>query len=404
MGVVLISISILFWLLLIYYAVLTIFGIVYRSEGQERNTLENYPSVSIFIPAHNEGKVISKTLDAMVKLDYPGELTVYLLNDNSSDNTGEVAQFYADVFPRIKHIEVPMGNPKGKSRVLNYGLSISKSEYFAVYDADNEPQPDALRLLVERAVTTPNAVGAVGHVKIINEERNWLTRMISIEFQVFQLLMQAGRWKMYKAGSLTGTNMLVLRSAVEKVGGYDPYALAEDAELTLALTADGGILPIVPESVTWEQEPEKFSVWLRQRTRWMQGNLYILVKSFTEPSWLKGRALVYTLQQFIVYIGFAGLLFISDGWFIFGLFGGVRVNYSVPLLILWFQSYIVYLMQLISAEAVDRRLTPMNVLIATIMYFTYAKLFIILLLRGAYYQIKQIGKETGPIWEKTIRF
>lgn len=82
------------------------------------------------------------------------------------------------------------GEPKGKSRVLNYGLSISDGEYFCVYDADNQPEPHALRMLVEHAETTEDAVGAVGHVRTVNEKRNWLTRMISLEFQIFQLLMQ----------------------------------------------------------------------------------------------------------------------------------------------------------------------------------------------------------------------
>lgn len=394
-----------FWLLLGYYSILTIAGILYRIEKRSSPTLPSYPSVSIFIPAYNEGIVLASTLDAMLKLEYPGELTVYVLNDNSQDNSAEIAQFYADLFPRIRHILVPPGTPKGKSRVLNHGLSISQSDYFAVYDADNQPEPAALRLLVETAMTTPQAVGAVGYVKTINEERNILTRMISLEFQVFQLLMQAGRWKLFKTGSLTGTNMLVSRSAIEAVGGYDPHALAEDADLTLTLTAAGGLLPIVPEAVTWEQEPETFAVWLRQRTRWSQGNIYILAKSLHEHSWLRGRVLVHILQQFIVYVGFAGLLIASDVWLILGLTGAIHEQYTAPLLLLWFYSYAVYLLQLISAQTVDNRLSPANIFVAIIMYCTYAQLFLILLIRGTYsYFLRQHGSSSGPVWDKTDRF
>lgn len=56
------------------------------------------------------------------------------------------------------------------------------------------------------------------------------------------------------------------------------YAIAEDAELTLRITQKGYLLPIVPESVTWEQEPEHLKILIKQRTRWLQGNLYILEK------------------------------------------------------------------------------------------------------------------------------
>lgn len=405
MSLFFLTVCLFFWLLLGYYSILTVAGILYRIEKRPSSALPDYPSVSIFIPAYNEGIVLASTLDAMLKLEYPGELTVFVLNDNSQDNSGEIAQFYADLFPRIRHILVPPGTPKGKSRVLNYGLSISDSSYFAVYDADNQPEPNALRLLVETAVTTPHAVGAVGYVKTINEERNILTRMISLEFQVFQLLMQAGRWKLFRTGSLTGTNMLVSRAAIEQVGGYDPHALAEDADLTLTLTAAGGLLPIVPEAVTWEQEPETFAVWLRQRTRWSQGNIYILAKALHERSWLRGRVLVHILQQFIVYVGFAGLLLASDVWLILGLTGTIHEQYTAPLLLLWFYSYAVYLLQLISAQTVDNRLSPANIFVAIIMYCTYAQLFLVLLIRGTYsYLRRQHGSSSGPVWDKTDRF
>lgn len=404
MSTLFITISAFFWVLLGYYSLLTVAGIIFRAEKRERSILKSYPSVSIFIPSYNEEDVLATTLDAMVKLDYPGELTIYVLNDNSLDKTGEIGIFYAKMFHHIKHVIVPEGFPKGKSRVLNYGLSISKSEYFAVYDADNQPESDALRLLVEQALTTPHAVGAVGYVKTINEHKNILTRMISLEFQVFQLLMQTGRWKLFQLGSLTGTNMLVSMSAAQKVGGYDPYALAEDADLTLTLTANGGLLPVVPESITWEQEPETFSTWLRQRTRWSQGNIYILAKSLKERTWLKGRVLIFFLHQFIIYFGFATLLIASDVWLILGLLDWNSSQFKIPLLLLWFQSYLVYLMQLLSAQTIEKSLSPFNILIAIVMYLTYAQLFLVLLVRGAYFYIRQSLSASEPSWDKTPRF
>lgn len=393
-----------FWLLLLYYSMLTIAGILFRGDKPKVIQPVSFPSVSILIPAYNEGVVLAQTLDAMSKLTYPGELTIYVLNDSSQDNTAEIADYYAGLFPRIKHIPVPPGGPKGKARVLNYGLSLSQSDYFAVYDADNQPEPNALQLLVEKAVSTKNAVGAVGYVKTLNEQKNWLTRMIALEFQAFQLIMQCGRWKLFKLGSLTGTNMLVSRKAIKDVGGYDPYALAEDADLTLALTARGGLLPVVPDSVTWEQEPETLGVWLKQRTRWSQGNFYLLVKTLREPCWLRGRAMFHIIQQFAVYIGFAILLIASDAWLVMGVLGKVSGKYDAPLLLLWFQSYIVYLMQLVSAQVVDKRISSTGLLIATIMYITYAQFFLLLLVRGAYFLIKQLIRPSSPTWDKTERF
>ena len=319
-------VSIGFWMLLLYYSVLTVAGVLFRGRKVQAAALDRYPSVAVLIPAHNEGIVIADTLHAMSKLEYPGELQIYVLNDGSTDDTGEIAQYYADAFDHIHHVRVPPGSPKGKSRVLNYGLSVTSSDYVCIYDADNQPEPQAVKRLVEAAETTKGAVGAVGYVKNINESANWLTRMISLEFSAFQLLMQAGRWKLFHLGSLTGTNMIVNREALLNVGGYDPYALAEDADLTLSLTGNGGLLPIVPEARTWEQEPETFRVWLRQRTRWMQGNMYLIEKTFKNPRLWKGRNLVHTLQLLTVYVLFVLFLLLSDFWFLFGMTGYVEVR------------------------------------------------------------------------------
>ncbi|TDQ36447.1 glycosyltransferase family 2 protein [Aureibacillus halotolerans] len=404
MKIILIIIMLFFWILLLYYSALTVAGIVQRMKKKRIIRLDTYPSVAVLIPAHNEGVVIQQTLEAMMKLEYPGELYVYVLDDASSDETAEIIQSFSSMFSRIQYVRVPPGSPKGKSRVLNYGLSITSSDYFLVYDADNQPEKDAAIRLVEAAETTKGAVGAVGYVKTINETTNVLTRMIALEFQVFQLLMQVGRWAFFKTGSLAGTNMLLKRSAIEELGGYDPYALAEDAELTMRITAAGKRLPVVPESRTWEQEPEKMKIYMRQRTRWLTGNLYLLEKAFHERSYWKGRTLVHSLQHVFTYFLFVLLLLASDIWFAVGLSGLDLFSSNSPLLLLWFMSYLVYTAQIMSAMVIDRTATPANLLVGVIMYFTYAQLFIVLLFKSAWsYCWNRLRKRTIQ-WDKTQRF
>lgn len=393
-----------FWLLLIFYSVLTLSGVWYRITFRKPKKLEVYPSVALLIPAHNEGIVLEDTLRAMARLEYKGKLDIYVLDDNSQDNTAEIAQEFSEVFSRIHYIPVPVSDPSGKSRVLNYGLSISSSDYFIVYDADNEPETDALQLLVEVAEQTKKAAGAVGYVKTKNAHVNTLTRMIGLEFQVFQLLMQCGRWKFLGLGSLAGTNMLLRRSVLEELGGYDVHALAEDAELTVRLSAKGYVLPVVPTSRTWEQEPELLKTFIKQRTRWLTGNIYLLEKSFKDITHWKGKTFFLSLQHVLTYLLFVIVLLFSDVFFIMSVFGMELPNMNAPLLMLWFMSYIVYTAQLLSALVVDKNVSLKNVLFIFIMYFTYAQLFIILLIRSfSVYLWSRIRGETIA-WDKTKRF
>ena len=404
MRILMIVIILFFWLMLIFYSILTVAGVIQRLTKSKKITLDHYPSVAVLIPAHNEGVVIRNTLNAMVKLDYPGELTIYVLDDHSQDDTAEITQEFSHLFSKICYVNVPPGKPTGKSRVLNYGLFITKSDYFLVYDADNQPNSDTVIELVHAAETTKDAAGAVGYVRTVNADQNLLTRMIAIEFQVFQLLMQSGRWKMFKAGSLAGTNMLLRRTILEEAGGYDPYALAEDAELTVRIAAMKKTLPVVHQAQTWEQEPENLRIFIKQRTRWLTGNLYLLEKSFSEISFWKGKTFIYSLQHILTYFIFVLLLLVSNIWFVGGLFGMSVPYFDIPLLFIWFLSYVVYTVQVISALALEKTITPYTLFVGLIMYFTYAQLFLVLLLRSAWQYFKsKITKQTIT-WDKTKRF
>ena len=65
---------------------------------------------------------------------------------------------------------------------------------------------------------------------------------------------------------------------LDRIGGWDEEALTEDSEMSLRIYAAGWYIKFVPYSVTWEQEPERFSVWVKQRTRWVRGNNYVIAK------------------------------------------------------------------------------------------------------------------------------
>ncbi|MBM6613296.1 glycosyltransferase family 2 protein [Desemzia sp. RIT804] len=404
MKLLMIVVIVFFWTMLLFYSVLTLAGVVQRLSKQKSTQLSHYPSVAVLIPAHNEDVVIKDTLEAMLKLSYPGELNVYLLDDNSQDNTAAIVKTFSDLFSRIHYVNVPPGKPTGKSRVLNYGLSVTQSDYFLVFDADNQPEPDTVVKLVHAAETTKDAAGAVGYVKTINAAHNLLTRMIAIEFQVFQLLMQSGRWRMFKAGSLAGTNMLLKRSILEEAGGYDPYALAEDAELTVRITTMKKTLPVVHHSITWEQEPETMKIFIKQRTRWLTGNLYLLEKSLQEWKYWKGKTFVYSMQHILTYFFFVLLLLLSNCWFVLGLLGYAVPYFDTPLLLLWFLSYVVYTAQIISAMVLEKTITPFNLFIGLIMYFTYAQLFLVLLTKSSSQYLWSKISKTTIVWDKTKRF
>ncbi|SCX56651.1 Glycosyl transferase family 2 [Lysinibacillus fusiformis] len=112
----------LIWIMLLYHMFLMEGGYLHFRSFEKpidewSKKMTHVPSVSVFIPAHNEALVIEQTLRAMSRLYYPKDkLEVIVINDNSSDETGDIAKQYAEKFPFIRVIETVEPNKgKGKS-------------------------------------------------------------------------------------------------------------------------------------------------------------------------------------------------------------------------------------------------------------------------------------------------
>ena len=55
---------------------------------------------TVFVPAHNESRVIRDSLDALLSCDYPADrLRIVPIDDRSEDDTRAIMQEYADAYP-----------------------------------------------------------------------------------------------------------------------------------------------------------------------------------------------------------------------------------------------------------------------------------------------------------------
>ena len=400
---------ILIWFMIFYQLILTMAGFFhYRSSRKEKKKVDklvfDFPRVTILIPAHNEEKVIAYTIEAMLKLEYPNDkLDILVINDGSSDHTADIVHGYAVKDSRLRLYNVPKGEGgKGKSRALNLGLKQTDAEYIAVYDADNTPDPSALKYLMIQMLQDQTLGAALGKFRTVNKKRNLLTRFINIETLGFQSMLQAGRWKMFKIATLPGTNLVIRRSLVNKLNGWDEDAITEDSELSIRIYKEGYRIKYVPYSVTYEQEPEAWNVWIKQRTRWVQGNNYVGKKFLKEILSFKNKFLaIELLYVFSLYYIFLVALVSSDLLFLLGVFNIVVINLSGPYTLVWIVGIILFLMEILLTLSYDREDTFSNILIASLMYFTYCQVWIYIVGRAIYLDAIKKEKRT---WVKTERF
>lgn len=373
-----------------------------------RRSLKKLPKVTILIPAHNEAVVIRKTLQAMIRLAYPKDrLEVIVINDSSTDRTGEIARRIAKKHPFIQVIDTkPPYTGKGKSTALNTGLAVATGKYIAVYDADNTPEKEAIYHLVLGLENDDRAGAMVGKFRVSNAKRTLLTRFINIETIGFQWMAQAGRWYWFKMTTIPGTNFMIRRSLIEKLGGWDAKALAEDTELSVRVYNEGYYIRFFPAAITWEQEPETWGVWWRQRIRWARGNQYVIMKFLFQFFRLKRKAILFDLLYFFFtyFLFFFGVI-LSNIIFITNLFIDLGLTVGVVTVILWILAYLLYVTQVFITLSIEKtEMTWTNFLIVLFMYFTYSQLWLLLVLRALLAEGKRMIFQEEIVWDKTERF
>ena len=404
---------ILIWVMLLYHMFLMLGGYLHftkyeRVIPQWTRNLGELPKVSIMIPAHNEAVVIGNTLKAMVQLDYPKDkLEVIVISDNCSDNTSEIAGKFAAKYPFVKVVETEGEyKGKGKSSALNFGFKHSEGKYIAVYDADNTPEKGSIYHLVMGLENDPKAGAVVGKFRVVNAKKSLLTRFINIETITFQWMAQAGRWFWFKMATIPGTNFAIRRTIIEELGGWDEKALAEDTELTIRVYDLGYHIRFFPAAVTWEQEPEVWKVWWRQRTRWARGNQYVVLKYIGKFLTLKRRIIVFDLFYFFFtyFLFFFGVI-LSNIIFIVNLFYDLQLSVGIVAMVLWILAYALYVTEVFITLSIEKtEMTFVNFLIVLFMYFTYSQLWIILVVYSLYLEIKRVLFNQEIKWYKTERF
>lgn len=395
---------------MIAWAILTIGAVSYARHAERDaqrlrgQALPYTPFVSIMVPAHNEAEVIEDTVRALAAFDYPRDCyEVLVINDASTDDTPQILDALAAEYPHVQVMHVPKGvGGKGKSRTLNLGLPRTRGELIAVYDADNTPEPQALRLLVATLLEDPQLAAVNGKVRTRNWTASWLTRFINLEFMYFQWLYQGGRWRLLRLSTLMGTNYLIWRKYLTALGGFDEASLVDDTEMSFRLFQAGYAIRWVPYAVTWEQEPDTFAVWFKQRMRWSKGNFYVtfkyLPKALNNPYPL-GLEMLYLVLNFLV---FFPALTISTLILILGLLGVVHVTLQGPFTYIWLLSYLMFVAQMSFVISLEQPRAS-NYLLGALSYFTYAQLFIPVSFTALKNYIQDRVTKREVTWVKTAR-
>lgn len=402
------------WAMMLLNVTLSIGGFIYiyrcnQTDGSIPIKGE-YPMVSVLVPAHNEALVLKRTVQALLNFDYPRDrYEIIVVNDNSTDDTEEIISQLAASHPNNRLICVSTDKVvggTGKSNALNIGFSVACGSVIAIYDADNTPEPPALRLLVENLVADDKLGAVIGKFRTRNRNASILSRFVNIETLSHQCMNQAGRYFFFKLCTIPGTNYVIRRSIIEAVGGWDVKALSEDTEISFRIYRMGYRIKLLPQAVTWEQEPHLLPVWFKQRVRWAKGNIYVMVKNFKYTfDRQAGPMRLDTIYYALVYSVMLTSLVASDFIFLGGLLGTITVKLGGFSSTLWGMAILVFVADVMLTLSLERNEFTLESLgLVTLMLFTYAKLWMFVALKAAWDSTLDALFKREVKWDKTVRY
>jgi biofilm PGA synthesis N-glycosyltransferase PgaC len=226
------------------------------------------PDLTVIIAAYDEEACIAETVSTVLAQEYPGGLSVIVVDDGSRDATAAIVERVELADPRARLIRAKHG---GKARALNLGLASCGTELVCTVDADTHLSPQALVRIVARLLVSPPDTAAVaGSVQIRNRRACFLTRLQ--HFDYYLSIASIKRQQALLQGTLVaqGAFSLYRAEVIRDVGGWQDM-LGEDIVLTWAMLRRRHRTVFEPTAVAYTEAPTGLRAYFRQRQRWSRG-------------------------------------------------------------------------------------------------------------------------------------
>jgi len=277
-------------LIFLAWTLLRILGIFWPAPVSGKPSLideRELPIYTIVIALYREAAAVKDLISSLGKLHYPLEKLDIKLVVEPDDGETHAALVALNLAAPFEIVVAPVAGPKTKPKALNAALPFARGEFIAIYDAEDRPEPDQLRLALEAFVANDARLACVqARLTIDNTSDSWLTRVFTAEyaglFDVFLPGLAVWRLPLPLGGSSNHFRTSVLR----EIGAWDPYNVTEDADLGMRIARLGYRTAVIP-STTYEEAPVHVGPWLRQRTRWCKGWMQTWLVHMRSPGQLK---------------------------------------------------------------------------------------------------------------------
>ncbi|MGE5325333.1 MAG: glycosyltransferase family 2 protein [Actinomycetota bacterium] len=247
----------------------------FRYRSAPSATMEDAPSLTVIIPAYNEGEMVRKSIESVMQARYPRErLQVIVVDDGSVDDTWlHIQDAAAKYAGQVMTHQLPRN--RGKREALATGFRHASGEIVVTLDSDSVI--DAGSLLAIAGPFRNARVGAVaGKVKVYNRSQGVIPRMLHVRYILsFDMLRasESGFGTVYCCpGALTAYRTSIVRKVLkvwleQKFLGA-PCTIGEDRSLTNLVLSCGYDTVYQRSAAVHTVTPVSYGKLCRMLLRW----------------------------------------------------------------------------------------------------------------------------------------
>ncbi len=282
---------------------------IYRAlkTRKHRNKRQYRPTVSVVVPAHNEGVVIKETLKSLQASTYPkNKMEIIVVNDGSTDSTAAIVRKYIAELKKLEakaefhrhprnstitkryvrreasYFPVRLVNQLngGKASALNNGImNYATGKLIMCLDGDSLVHPR----MVENSVKyfrDREVVAMASNVNVI-EDGTVLGLVQRFEY-ILCGHMKKAQTSMNIEYIIGGIGSMFRRSAVRRVGYYDTNTMTEDIDLSMKIVGRGNKknkLVFAADAISYTEPVQSLKGLINQRFRWKYGRMQTFLKN-----------------------------------------------------------------------------------------------------------------------------
>jgi len=226
-------------------------------------TQSSYPKVSVIVASYNNQDTIAECLKSVLALDYPaGYVEVIVMDGVSKDETVKIAQ----QFP-VKVISIRLNAPAA----YNYAQKIASHPILGFIDSDAKVESDWLKKLVPH-LDEPQVAGVSGSIETWNQDNPWAR---SIGYELKNRYRRLGKY----TGRIATMNLLLKKSVVEEVGGWDEKLPSQyDTDFGFRMASKGYKIAYEPSAVCYHYNRPTLKAYYRQQLQYGKNTLKLYFK------------------------------------------------------------------------------------------------------------------------------